>query len=342
MARNGIQYSDVQQAIDTLLSRGDTPSVQRIRDVLGTGSFTTISEHFRLWRTEREQNRDVPPPKGVPEVVVNLASELWREAQEVANQALVHYREEANRQVEEAQQAAAEALQQAVHAEQRESALAEHLRHTEQRLEALTRELATSQTSEQHLHQTAEDLRGENQQLKLTLEALRQQNADNAQQYNEELKAQQTGWEKRLAQEEQRNEAAEGRLMAMLDDARQERAQEEKAAQKRAQQKQQRIDTLSEELKSSRQEVHRHQLETGQALQRIKELEQHSEALKQQQDVLTEQLEKAQIAQRQQAEQTRQAQDWQTQMVQHMASLQQQLAELPASISVREQQSNKK
>ncbi|WP_040460768.1 DNA-binding protein, partial [Vreelandella stevensii] len=113
MARNGIQYGDVQQAIDTLLSRGDTPSVQRIRDVLGTGSFTTISEHFRTWRAAREQNRDVPPPKGVPEVVVNVASELWREAQELANEALSHYREEANRQVESAKQDAAEARQQA-------------------------------------------------------------------------------------------------------------------------------------------------------------------------------------------------------------------------------------
>ena len=129
MARNGIQYSDVQQAIDTLLARGDTPSVQRIRDVLGTGSFTTISDHFRLWRSEREQNRDVPPPKGVPEVVVTMASELWREAQEVANQALTHYREEANRQVASAQQLAEDAKQQAANAEQRESALAEHLRH---------------------------------------------------------------------------------------------------------------------------------------------------------------------------------------------------------------------
>tara|TARA_R110001583_G_scaffold93380_1_gene236255 strand:+ start:236 stop:565 length:330 start_codon:yes stop_codon:yes gene_type:complete len=109
MARNGIQYSDVQQAIDALLARGDTPSVQRIRDVLGTGSFTTISDHFRQWRSEREQNRDVPPPKGVPEVVVTMASELWREAQEVANQALLHYREDANRQVADAQQLAEDA-----------------------------------------------------------------------------------------------------------------------------------------------------------------------------------------------------------------------------------------
>ena len=156
MARNGVQYSDVQQAIDTLLAQGDSPSVQRIREVLGTGSFTTISEHFRQWRTEREQNRDVPPPKGVPEVVVNVASELWREAQESAYQALVHYREEANRQVEGAQQEAAEARQQAANAEQRESALAEHLRHIELRLEVLQRDLGESQTHERHWQQQAE------------------------------------------------------------------------------------------------------------------------------------------------------------------------------------------
>ena len=59
MARNGIQYSDVQQAIDTLLSRGDTPSVQRIRDVLGTGSFTTISE------------------QGQPEEIVQMLNEYF-------------------------------------------------------------------------------------------------------------------------------------------------------------------------------------------------------------------------------------------------------------------------
>ena len=156
MARNGIQYSDVQQAIDDLLARGDTPSVQRIRDVLGTGSFTTISEHFRYWRNEREQNKDVPPPKGVPEVVVTVASEIWRQAQEVAHQGLVHYRDEADKKTAEAQQMAQAADERAANAEQRESALAEHLRHTEQRLETLNRELAASQAAENQWQQTVE------------------------------------------------------------------------------------------------------------------------------------------------------------------------------------------
>lgn len=340
MARSGIQYSDVQHAIDTLLTRGDTPSVQRIREVLGTGSFTTISEHFRYWRTEREQNRDVPPPKGVPEVVVNVASELWREAQEVANQALLHYREEANRQVEEAQQLAENAEQLAANAEQRESALAEHFRHTEQRLEALNRELAASQAKEQHWQQAATEAHEENQQLKKVNEALQQHNETLGQQHTAALKEQQSVWEKRLAQEEQRNENAEGRLMAMLDEARQERAQEEKASQKRLQQKQQRIEALTEELKQNRGDLLKQQTQANQYAQQAKEQEQHIATQEERIASLTQQLEDAQENNKQQREQMKREREWQTTMGQQMTALQQQLSELPASINVRERQLN--
>ncbi|MCP1365597.1 DNA-binding protein, partial [Halomonas sp. BBD48] len=38
MARSGVQYDDVRRAIDRLLQQGEAPSVQKIREVLGTGS----------------------------------------------------------------------------------------------------------------------------------------------------------------------------------------------------------------------------------------------------------------------------------------------------------------
>nr|WP_053070645.1 DNA-binding protein [Halomonas sp. PR-M31] len=66
MARSGVRYEDVQKAIHQLLQRGETPGVQKIREVLGTGSFTTLSEHLRQWKIEREENRDERPPKTYP------------------------------------------------------------------------------------------------------------------------------------------------------------------------------------------------------------------------------------------------------------------------------------
>ena len=344
MARNGIQYSDVQQAIDVLLARGDNPSVQRIRDVLGTGSFTTISEHFRLWRNEREQNRDVPPPKGVPEAVVTAASQLWQEAQEAANQALVHYREEANRQVEAAQQAEQQAGRQAADAEQRESALAEHLRHVEQRMEALNRELAASQTNEHHWQQLAQAARDEGVQLKQAHQHLLKQAEENAQAQADELNQQRLAAEQRLGQEEQRHEAAEGRLMAMLDAAQQTRTQEEKAYQKRLTQSQQRIEALSEELNVKQQALHQTQLDAGEREQQVSEHEQQINTLTKQHQALTEQLKQAQTALKQQAQQHAQneavlQQEWQEKLWSRMEALQQQLTELPASLADKTPQS---
>ena len=340
MARSGIQYSDVQQAIDVLLTRGDNPSVQRIRDVLGTGSFTTISEHFRLWRSEREQNRDVPPPKGVPEAVVTAASQLWQEAQEAANQALVHYREEANRQVEAAQQAEQEASRQAADAEQRESALAEHLRHVELRMEALNRELATSQTNEHHWQQLAQDARDEAVQLKQAHQQWVVQAEENAHARATELDQQRLAAEQRLGQEEQRHEAAEGRLMAMLDAAQQTRAQEEKAYQKRLAQNQQRIEAISEELNVKQQALHQMKLESGEQEQQLSANDQRIAALTKQQQSLMEQLSQAQSALKQQVEkEALLQQEWQEKLWSRMEALQQQLTELPASLADKTPQS---
>ncbi len=104
MARTGVRYEDVQRAIDTLMAKGDAPSVHKIRETLGTGSFTTISEHLREWRRLREENRDVPPPQGMPVELQELAETLWTQAQEAANQALAHYRQEADSRVDDARQ----------------------------------------------------------------------------------------------------------------------------------------------------------------------------------------------------------------------------------------------
>jgi len=340
MARSGIQYSDVQQAIDTLLARGDTPSVQRIREVLGTGSFTTISEHFRSWRVEREQNRDVPPPKGVPEVIVNVASELWREAQEAANQALIHYREDANRQVESAQQEAAEALQQTANAEQRESALAEHLRHTEQRLETLNRELAASQASEHQWQQQAAQATHDAKQYQQRFTKAEHDIAALKEHFAEEQQQRQITWEQRLAQEEQRNEAAEGKLMALLDTLRQERAQEEKALQKRLQQMEQRSDSLAKELQLKKETLQHYQLDNGSLQQRIDELERINVSLKEQQFSLQSEVDKAYQSLEQQHQAALKDENWQQQLWQRMEALQAQLTALPETLSSQEKDVN--
>lgn len=255
MARTGITFEDVQRAVDSLLQRQETPSVQKVREILGTGSYTTISDHLREWRARREERRDVPPPQGMPVELQQLAEELWRQAQQAASQNLSHYREEADRQVEAAQERVAEALRRAEDAEQRESALAAHLSSTEQRLQQCSAEGARMEAAAQNLEQQAEKERKRAAQLEGQLSRLQQDNERQASQYQASLAKQEDDQRERLHQEEQRHEAAEARLMAMLDDTRQERQALEKAHAQRLKQAEHRQDALQQQLQSARSDL---------------------------------------------------------------------------------------
>lgn len=254
MARSGVRYEDVQRAIDDLLARGESPSVQKVREELGTGSFTTISEHLRLWRTRREENRDLPPPRGMPEALQALAEALWDRAQEAAGEALTHYREEANRQVEAARDEVAEARRQAEDAEQRESALASHLASTERRLEERSATLARGEAEREALAEQQARLAARTEQLEEQLERLQMENERQVREHQLALTERETQQRERLAQEEQRHESAEARLMALLDEARQERQAAEKAHAARAGQLEARLERLQQQLQEARRE----------------------------------------------------------------------------------------
>lgn len=50
MARIGVTYKDIAEASETIKSRGQEPTVDRVREYLGTGSKSTIAPHLKQWR----------------------------------------------------------------------------------------------------------------------------------------------------------------------------------------------------------------------------------------------------------------------------------------------------
>lgn len=252
MARSGVQYEDVQRAIDDLLARDESPSVQKVREVLGTGSFTTINDHLREWRTRREENREVPPPRGMPGALQELAEGLWQKAQESANEALTHYRGEADRRVEAAEARVAEARRQAEDAEQRESALTTHLATTERRLEERSTALARTEAQREQLDEKARRLAARHAELEGLLARIRGEMTQQAREHQQALEALEARQRERLAREEQRHESAEARLMGLLDEARQERLAGEKAARERDKQFGTRLERLEGQLQAAR------------------------------------------------------------------------------------------
>lgn len=136
MAR-GITQSDVDRAADALLAQGERPTVDRIRQFLGTGSPNTVTRLLDAWwkalgaRLAASAAKVALPQ--APEAVAALASQLWE-------QALATARDHAEAALEEdrASIAAARLQADAVVAAARESAKASEARAAEAAAALLT------------------------------------------------------------------------------------------------------------------------------------------------------------------------------------------------------------
>lgn len=62
MARPGISYEDILEAITRLEAQGFTPSINNVRDTVGRGSPTTISKFLKQWREERASDQTAAQP----------------------------------------------------------------------------------------------------------------------------------------------------------------------------------------------------------------------------------------------------------------------------------------
>lgn len=93
MARHGVDFETVKQAALKLLSKGISPSVQRIREALGTGSNSTIAEHLKVWREQHAAKKVHHLPASIPEELINTFETLWQTAMEHAEKQLTDVKE---------------------------------------------------------------------------------------------------------------------------------------------------------------------------------------------------------------------------------------------------------
>lgn len=99
----GITQDQVDQAADAIVALGERPTVEKIRQHLGTGSPNTVTRMLELWRqglSERLRQASLLPE--LPDAVGQAMTALWA-------QALQH----ARTQAQQALQAEREALQRA-------------------------------------------------------------------------------------------------------------------------------------------------------------------------------------------------------------------------------------
>ena len=155
MARTGIDEKDVFQAADRLVEAGEVPTLQTIREKLGTGSFATISAHLKKWREQKIQESPIPElPEGLTTALKQIWAMAYREATTQFESARAAAEVERKKLVEEGEQMLSEIkkLEDTVHEEQtqrkrlEEEATAQKKTHTElgAQLQELREKLAAS------------------------------------------------------------------------------------------------------------------------------------------------------------------------------------------------------
>ena len=241
MARSGIGYEEVKDAAETLLSRGLSPTIQRVREVLGTGSNTTISAHLKRWQQRLAEAPLAILPPAVPEVVMTALETFWKTALQQAQAAFDEQRAAAAQTVAAAEQArdqaqavAGQANQEAAEARRQQEILQSAARDLTDRLlieqerrAAAETAIAAAEQQAQTAIATVAQIRSETEARVAQLETvLNQQRADLEQQ---KIEAQQ-----QIEAERQRNEAHETRWLHQIDRVRQEsRAERQSFAEER-------------------------------------------------------------------------------------------------------------
>src|ERR1700724_2488808 len=81
-APRGVSSSDVERAADALLRAGERPTIEKVREKLGTGSPNTINPLLDAWWKRLSARLDAGPAAlhRLPESVAHVAEALWMQA----------------------------------------------------------------------------------------------------------------------------------------------------------------------------------------------------------------------------------------------------------------------
>ena len=101
MARPGITFLDVKDAIAELQGQEKTITVDHIREVLGTGSRSTINNHLKTWRSQAS-NAGLNDPT-LPSELISLIKGLWESMRSKANDTITQHQTQYDEKIEEAE-----------------------------------------------------------------------------------------------------------------------------------------------------------------------------------------------------------------------------------------------
>ena len=198
MARAGITYYDVSKAAEAIKIQNQEPTVDRVREHLGTGSKSTIAPLLKRWRSD---NGEVVDVSGLPNDLVEVVKALHERVQQMADQRIAQSRDEfkaSNDQLRKELTEARNSIAQLTDRQQDVSAQLSQITEAKalqgKSLEEVRIKLATAEAQrDEALSRTAElkesvaELKQENKDIRDHFEHYQQRTAEDRQQEREQF-----------------------------------------------------------------------------------------------------------------------------------------------------------
>ena len=109
MARAIVTDEAVVAAAEQLVADGEEPSIIRVQELVGGGSYSTVKRYLDAWKAQRQvPATSVQAPREIMERAAEFGRLLWQAAAALAAQEVAQVREEVRRQVVQAREAEAE------------------------------------------------------------------------------------------------------------------------------------------------------------------------------------------------------------------------------------------
>jgi len=215
MSRPGIEYESVERVACQLLSQGQNPSVSKVRDVLKTGSNTTIARHLKSWQANFASKSTSPLPEHVPEDLMNPLDTFWSLALEKAEANYQQFREESEAKLEAAVTAQVESIME--------------LEEKSRQIDTLQAEISVLKDSLRDIELQMSHLQGEHSSQRDELTKVYQEKeqlhallADQQDAFSKESQRVAHEHENSLQYEQERASTTENRLLNEIDQLRQE------------------------------------------------------------------------------------------------------------------------
>lgn len=83
MGRGGVTYTEVMKSAEKLKNKGIIPTIDRVREILGTGSKSTLAHHLKRWKESTVEELEFQGlPTELAKSVKNLHEQLQNNAEE--------------------------------------------------------------------------------------------------------------------------------------------------------------------------------------------------------------------------------------------------------------------